>query len=139
MPFANKIHLMGNLGAPPELRYFSNGTAHTKISVAYKEKSTDKNTGENKERTEWFTVLLKGKAAENLCRLMPQGGCVAVWGKLLGRQYTDKAGLLRMVYEIHADEFTVISTKKGSHTEPDGGNRVPESGGTSYMDIPQAA
>ena len=60
----NKVILVGNLGAKPEIKYASNGNAISNLSVATSESWTDKSTGQKQERTEWHRVSLFGKVAE---------------------------------------------------------------------------
>ena len=97
MPSVNKIELMGNLGQDPEIRHFPDGTPAAKISLAVSETWTDKNTGQKQERTEWFTVLFRNKLAETVGRQ--------------SRQFTDKTGATRTVWEVHAHEMQIIHTK----------------------------
>ncbi|MDK4563538.1 single-stranded DNA-binding protein [Kingella kingae] len=114
--YYNRIQIMGNLGKDPEIRYFPDGTASAKLSVAYSEKWRDKN-GEQHERTEWFTVLLTKKQAETAAKYLHKGDTVQVAGKLLSRHYTDKDGANRTVYEIHANEFLMIKTRQSAEPE----------------------
>lgn len=130
MPYDNRIHLMGNLGKTPELRHFTNGNAVTTVSVAYTEKWTDKNSHEPRERTDWFTVHLYGRHAETVCKFMKSGDCIAVWGRLKNRNYTDKSGIERNVVEIEADDMQIIRTKQAAAPEAE----HPATGGTSYME-----
>lgn len=116
MPFLNKTVLMGNLGKDPELRYLPNGTATTRISVAYTEKWIDKTTREPKERTEWFSVQLYGGQAETVTRYMKAGDCIMVWGRFQSRSYQDKHGVERTVYDLIADEMCIIHTKNHRDT-----------------------
>ena len=69
MPYVNKIEIMGNLGRNPELRYMPDGRAVTNVSVAVQKTLNDRETHEQKERTEWFSVILYGGQAETVCRL----------------------------------------------------------------------
>lgn len=110
MPYINKIEIMGNLGADPEIRYMPNGTATVKINVAVTEKWTDKSTGEIKEHTEWFPVLLYNHHAETVCKHMKKGDCILVYGKLRSRPYTDKTGAARTVTEVICNEMLIIRT-----------------------------
>lgn len=80
MPYVNKIEIMGNLGRNPELRYMPDGRAVTNVSVAVQKTWNDRETREQKERTEWFSVILYGGQAETVCRLMEKGDCLQVWG-----------------------------------------------------------
>ncbi|MBF0805065.1 MULTISPECIES: single-stranded DNA-binding protein [unclassified Neisseria] len=110
MPYINKIEIMGNLGKDPELRHMPDGTPVAKINVAVSEKWTDKSTGEIKEHTEWFSVLLYNRHAETVCRHMKKGDTVLVYGRLRTRLYTDKAGAVRSVTEVVCNEMQIIRT-----------------------------
>ncbi|MEC7596069.1 MAG: single-stranded DNA-binding protein [Pseudomonadota bacterium] len=89
----NKVILVGNLGAKPEIKYASNGNAISNLSIATSESWTDKNTGEKQERTEWHRVSLFGKLAEVAAQYTDKGSKVYVEGKLETRKYTDNAGI----------------------------------------------
>lgn len=94
MPYLNKIQVIGNLGRDPQLRYFADGKATAKVSLAVTEQY-----GENKH-TEWFECILYGKTAERVAQYMKKGGCLYLEGRLKTRQYTDKTGTLRSVQEV---------------------------------------
>jgi len=89
----NKVILVGNLGAKPELKYGASGNAVTNLSVATSDSWTDKNTGEKQERTEWYRVSLFGKLAEVAAQYTDKGSKVYVEGKLQTTKYTDNAGI----------------------------------------------
>ena len=108
----NKLTLLGNLGADPELRYFPDGTPAAKISLAVGEYWKDKKTNEPRERTDWFTVLFTHNLALTVNKMLRKGDTILVWGKIKSRSYTDsKTGLPREVWEVHADEMQIIKTK----------------------------
>ncbi len=111
MPYLNKITVMGNLGKDPDLRYLSDSTAAVSVPIAYSEKRTDKQTGEVKESTEWFSALFYGGAAEAIHRYMHKGDCIQVHGKLRTRQYVDQQNRPRTAVEILVSEFQMIYTK----------------------------
>ena len=89
----NKVILVGNLGAKPELKYGASGNAVTNLSVATSDSWTDKNTGQKQERTEWHRVSLFGKLAEVAAQYTDKGSKVYVEGKLQTTKYTDNAGI----------------------------------------------
>lgn len=109
--FINEITLMGNLGRKPELRYFQNGTATLRVSLATTDKWTDKETGEVRTATEWHSVLLRGGQAERVAEYMDAGDKLWVRGKVKARQYTDSEGVERVISEIHAREMKIIYTR----------------------------
>ena len=77
----NKVILVGNLGAKPEIKYASNGNAISNLSVATSESWTDKSTGQKQERTEWHRVSLFGKVAEIAGQYLDKGSKVYVEGR----------------------------------------------------------
>ena len=101
----NKVILVGNLGAKPEVKYASNGNAISNLSVATSESWTDKSTGQKQERTEWHRVSLFGKLAEIAGQYLDKGSKVYVEGKLQTRKYTDKEGVERWTTDIVVSGF----------------------------------
>ena len=101
----NKVILVGNLGAKPEVKYASNGNAISNLSVATSESWTDKTTGQKQERTEWHRVSLFGKLAEIAGQYLDKGSKVYVEGKLQTRKYTDKDGIERWTTDIVVSGF----------------------------------
>ena len=89
----NKVILVGNLGAKPELKYGASGNAVTNLSVATSDSWTDKSTGQKQEKTEWHRVSLFGKLAEVAAQYTDKGSKVYVEGKLQTTKYTDNAGI----------------------------------------------
>ena len=101
----NKVILVGNLGAKPEVKYASNGNAISNLSVATSESWTDKSTGQKQERTEWHRVSLFGKLAEIAGQYLDKGSKVYDEGKLQTRKYTDKDGIERWTTDIVVSGF----------------------------------
>ena len=96
----NKVILVGNIGAKPEVKYSSNGSAIANLSVATSETWNDKNSGEKQEKTEWHRVSLYGKLAEIAGQYLDRGSKVYVEGKLQTRKWQDKDGQDRYTTEI---------------------------------------
>lgn len=86
----NKVILVGNLGADPEVRYMPNGGAVTNLSLATSEQWTDKASGEKQERTEWHRVTLFNRLAEIAGEYLKKGGQVYIEGSLRTEKYQDK-------------------------------------------------
>jgi single-strand DNA-binding protein len=101
----NKVILVGNLGAKPEVKYASNGNAIANLSVATSESWTDKNTGQKQEKTEWHRVSLFGKLAEIAGQYLDKGSKVYVEGKLQTRKWQDKSGADRYTTEVVVSGF----------------------------------
>lgn len=97
----NKVIILGNLGADPEVREFSNGAKYCKFGVATSERWNDRNTGESREKTEWHNVVVY---AENLVRISEQylnrGDKVYIEGKLETRKWQDQEGRDRYTTEV---------------------------------------
>lgn len=96
----NKVMLIGNLGADPEIRHSSDGSAIANLSVGVSEKWRDKSTGEQKQKTEWAKVVLFGKLAEVAGEYLRKGSQVYIEGQLRTRKWTDNAGVEKYTTEI---------------------------------------
>lgn len=97
----NKVMLLGNLGAEPELRQTQNGGAVLKLRLATGERYKDRD-GEWKERTEWHNVVVWGKRAEALGRILRKGSSLLVEGSLRTSSYEAQDGSKRYSTEINA-------------------------------------
>lgn len=96
----NKVILVGNLGQDPEIRYQPSGGAVANLSIATSESWRDKQTGENKEQTEWHRVVLFGKLAEVAGEYLRKGSQVYIEGKLRTRKWQDQAGQEKYTTEV---------------------------------------
>lgn len=96
----NKVELIGNLGADPEVRYMPSGGAVANLSIATTESWKDKTTGEKKEQTEWHRVVIFGKLAEIAGEYLRKGSKVFIEGSLRTRKWTDQQGVERYTTEI---------------------------------------
>ena len=115
----NKVILVGNLGADPETRYMPSGSAVTNLSVATTESWKDKQTGEQKERTEWHKVVMFDRLAEIAAEYLRKGSQVYVEGKLQTRKWQDRDGNDRWTTEIRANEMQMLGGRGG------GGGSMP--------------
>lgn len=109
MSSLNKVQIIGRLGKDPELRHFQDGTAVANISVATSEKWKDKQTGEQKEATEWHRVVLTARLAEIAGQYLRKGSLAYFEGKLQTRKYTDQQGIERYQTEIRCDQMRLLS------------------------------
>lgn len=96
----NKVILVGNLGQDPEIRYQPSGGAVATLSIATSESWRDKQTGENKEQTEWHRVVLFGKLAEVAGEYLRKGSQVYIEGKLRTRKWQDQSGQDKYTTEV---------------------------------------
>ena len=111
----NKVILLGNLGADPELRYTQAGVAVLSMRMATSETWMDKNK-ERQERTEWHNVVVWGARAEALSKLVARGSSVLVEGGLRTQSY-EKEGQKRYKTEVHARDVFLTgrrATQPGS-------------------------
>jgi single-strand DNA-binding protein len=103
----NKVMLIGNLGADPELKYTQGGQSVLKIRLATTETYLNK-AGERQERTEWHTVVLWGKRAEALHKFLHKGKTIYVEGRIQTRSYEDKDGVKKYATDINANDIILL-------------------------------
>ncbi|MCH0685633.1 single-stranded DNA-binding protein [Escherichia coli] len=96
----NKAIIIGRLGQDPEVRYAPSGAAFANLTVATSEQWRDKQTGEQKEKTEWHRVVISGKLAEIAGEYLRKGSEVYLEGKLRTRKWTDQSGTEKYTTEI---------------------------------------
>ena len=108
MASVNKVIILGNLGADPELRSTQSGQSVCSMRIATSEQWTDRD-GNRQERTEWHRVTVWGKLAELCGQYLAKGRQADVEGKLQSREYTDREGINRKGWEIVADRVVFLS------------------------------
>ena len=113
MASVNKVIIVGNLGRDPETRYMPSGEAVTSISVATTDKWKDRQTGEQREATEWHRISFFSKLAEIAGQYLKKGSQVYVEGRLKTRKYTDKDGVEKYATEIVADTMQMLGSRQG--------------------------
>ena len=104
----NKVILVGNLGADPEIRYTASGTAIATLRLATSEQWTDKQSGQKQERTEWHRVKLFGRLGEIANEYLRKGRQVYIEGSLRTDKYTGQDGVERYTTEIIANEMQML-------------------------------
>ncbi|MBF0572785.1 MAG: single-stranded DNA-binding protein [Desulfamplus sp.] len=124
----NKVIIIGNLGADPELRYSPQGMAFSNFSVATTELWSDKSTGEKQERTEWHKIVAFGKTAENCAKYLAKGRQVYVEGRLQTSSY-EKDGQTHYITKIMADTVNFLGTKQDGAGYNQGGGSYQQAGG----------
>ena len=110
----NKVIIVGNLGQDPETRYMPSGAAVTNFTVATNESWKDKQTGEQKDRTEWHRVAMFNRLAEIAAEYLRKGSQVYIEGKLRTRKWQGQDGNDRYTTEIIADEMQMLGGRGGS-------------------------
>ncbi len=124
----NKVIIVGNVGADPEVRYMPSGGAVTNISIATSEQWNDKTTGEKQERTEWHRVTLFNRLGEIAGEYLKKGSQVYIEGSLRTDKYQDKnTGEDRYSTSIIANNMQLL------------GSRMDNSGGGDYNQAQHAA
>jgi len=113
MASVNKVIIVGNLGRDPEIRYMPSGDAIANIAVATSYKSKDRNTGEQKETTEWHRISFFGRMAEIVGQYLKKGSSVYVEGRLQTRKYTDKDGVEKYATDIVAENMQMLGGRSG--------------------------
>lgn len=106
----NKVILIGNLGKDPEVRYFPSGDAIANTSLATSESWKDKQTGEQKERTEWHNLVFPGKLGEIAGKYLKKGSKVYVEGSLRTRKW-EKDGVTHYTTEVRVNELQMLDGK----------------------------
>jgi len=109
----NKVILVGNLGQDPETRAMPSGKAVTNVRIATSDSWKDKVTGEQKEQTEWHTVVFFDRLAEIAAEYLRKGSQVYVEGRLRTRKWQDKTGNDRYTTEIVANEMQMLGGRGG--------------------------
>ena len=124
----NKVMVIGNLGADPEVRYSPNGNAVTNIRVATTESWKDRQTGEQQEKTEWHRVVGFNRLAEIMGEYLRKGSKVYIEGKLQTRKWQGQDGQDRYTTEIVANDMQMLDGRGegsgGTGAAPSGGNQA---------------
>ena len=115
----NKVTLVGNLGVDPEVRAMQNGDKIVQLSVATSDRWKDKNTGEQKERTEWHRVVIFNDALGNIAeQYLKKGSTVYLEGQLQTRKWTDQqSGQEKYTTEVVLQRYRGELTLLGSRSE----------------------
>ena len=109
----NKVILIGNLGADPEIRYTQNSTAIANLSIATSESWKDKQTGEPREQTEWHRCVAYRRLAEIAGEYLKKGSKVYVEGRLQTRKWQGQDGQDRYTTEIVINEMQMLDSRGG--------------------------
>jgi len=113
MAGVNKVIILGNLGADPELRSSPSGVTTCRLSIATSMNWTDKGSGEKKEKTEWHRVVFFGRSAEVIDQYLKKGQQLYIEGRLQTSKY-EKDGIERYSTDIIGESFNFISGSASS-------------------------
>lgn len=136
----NKVILVGNLGQDPEIRYMPNGGAVANLTLATSENWRDKQTGEQKEKTEWHRVVLFGKLAELAGKYLRKGSQIYIEGQLKTRKWTDQSGQDKYTTEVVVNvggTMQMLGGRSGNGA-PAGGNQQQGGWGQPQNSAPAA-
>ena len=131
MASVNKAIIMGNLGKDPELRHTASGKAVATLRLATNEVWTDQ-SGERQERTEWHSVVVWGRQAENCAQYLKKGRTAFIEGRLQTRKWQDREGNDRYTTEIVADRVQFVGGSGGGS----GGGAGASGGGDFGIEPP---
>ncbi|MGZ3865372.1 MAG: single-stranded DNA-binding protein [Bacteroidia bacterium] len=106
----NKVTLIGNLGNAPEVKTFEGDKKMARVSLATSETYKNKK-GERVTDTTWHTVVAWGSLVNILEKYTQKGSEIAIEGKLVNRNYTDKEGIKRYTTEIHMSDLLLLGGK----------------------------
>ena len=120
MASINKVILLGNLGADPEIRYTAGGDAVATISVATSSSWNDKQSGEKREKTEWHRVVFFRRLAEVVGEYLKKGSSIYVEGQLQTNSYEDKnTGEKKFSTQIVAREMQMLGSRNSMDGQQD--------------------
>ena len=142
----NTVTLVGNCGRDPEIRYTQGGQAKAEFGLAVSRRWNDRASGEQREQTSWFNVVIWGQLAENVAESIAKGTRVIVTGRLEQRTWETDQGEKRNVVDVVADEvapslrWATAQVQKNDRRDgmagggapqgrPSGGGRSPSGGG----------
>lgn len=124
MSSVNKMILVGNLGADPEIKTGSSGSRVARLSIATSEKWTDKATGEKREHTDWHTAVIFNEGLVGIVEMYcKKGSKIYIEGKHKTRKYTDRDGVTKYASELVINNFNgqiaLVDKKENPMPEPD--------------------
>ena len=111
MSGVNKVIIIGNLGQDPEIRFMPNGKAAANFTVATSDKWKDKQSGEQKEKTEWHKITMFDRLAEVAGEYLKKGSKVYLEGKLQTRKWQNQQGVDQYTTEILVNKLEMLDSK----------------------------
>ncbi len=132
----HRTELIGRIGKDPEIRYMANGDPVANFSVAVSESWKSKQTGEKVEKTTWYRCNVFGKLCEVIKDYAFKGQMVFVTGRMENREYTDKDGVAKSIWELRVDEFKMLSFKdKAENQDADPPKKETKKQSSSFDDL----
>ena len=131
----NKVILIGNVGADPDVKYLEGGVAVARFSLATSEVYNNKN-GERVTQTEWHNIVLWRNLAQIAEKYVKKGMMLYVEGRLRTRSWDDQNGVKRYTTEIYGDNFQMLSRKQDNGEKPQDTSmpQAPDLGGSDDSD-----
>lgn len=120
----NKVILIGNVGADPEVRYLDGGIPVANLRLATSERYKNRN-GENVEQTEWHNIVLWRGLAEVVEKYVKKGMRLYIEGRIRTRSWDDQNGVKRYTTEIYADNMQMLSRADGDTGTRSSGTNTP--------------
>ena len=125
----NKVILVGNLGQDPDVKHMPSGGAVANITIATSESWKDKNTGEQRKKTEWHKVAIFGKLAEVAGEYLRKGSQVYIEGQLQTRKWQDQNGQDRYTTEVVVQGFNGVMQMLDGRSQGDNQQQQQQQGG----------
>lgn len=123
----NKVILIGNVGADPEVRYYDSGQAVATFRLATTDRAyTMANGTQVPERTEWHNIVLWNRLAQVVEKYVRKGDKLYIEGKLRSRFYDDQNGIKRTIVEIFADNMEMLTPRSASSQQQQVGGYTPQ-------------
>ena len=138
MSGVNKVILIGNLGADPEIRHLPNDISVANFRIATSESYKDKNTGEKREQTEWHSIVAWRGLATITEKYLKKGSKVYIEGKLRTRKW-EKDGIERYTTEILADEMTLLDRRDSAQAPTQPGEQAQPAARTVTSSSPSSS
>lgn len=129
----NKVTLIGNLGADPEMRYTQNNTAIANLSIATSETWKDKQTGEQREQTEWHRIVIYRRLAEIAGEYLRKGSKVYIEGRLQTRKWQGQDGRDNYTTEIICNELQMLDGRGQGDGQSGGQGFGSQTGGNNQQ------
>ena len=133
----NKVILIGNVGADPEVRTLEGGAKVARVRLATTERIYNRQTQEAKDHTEWHNITLWRNLADVADRFVRKGSQIYIEGRLRSREWTDQNGMKRYGIEIVADDLKLLGRRQdGAGQQDNSSYNAPQSGYTAASQAP---